>query len=121
MEIDGYWYFFKSDGTMLTGWLKQNGNYYYMEPAGSGRMAAGNTVVIDGLSYIFAANGVCANPVNIGEYYDAATAASSTASSSTTPSTSTGSVSGSQTSNSGGSPVITAGGSNHSSYGPGMK
>ncbi|MCI6887939.1 MAG: hypothetical protein MR868_11975 [Lachnospiraceae bacterium] len=41
IEIDGGWYFFKNDGTVLTGWLKMGDVFYYMDPDAEGRMTAG--------------------------------------------------------------------------------
>ena len=82
VEIDGYWYFFKSDGKKLTGWLKKDGGFYYLEPAGEGRMVAGTTKVIDGASYSFAANGLCTSTGFVNNYYDANSGSSQSASSS---------------------------------------
>ena len=74
MEIEGSWYFFKSDGKRLGGWLKKDDAFYYMDPADSGRMVAGITKNIGGVNYTFAANGVCASAVQVTDYYTAVTA-----------------------------------------------
>lgn len=78
IEIDGFWYCFKSDGKLLQGWLKKDGAFYYMDPAGDGRMVAGTAKTIGGVSYTFAANGVCTSAVQVSNYYEIQSAAAET-------------------------------------------
>lgn len=87
MEIDGFWYYFKGDGKRLNGWLKKDGLFYYMDPANEGRMVAGTTKVIDGVSYLFAANGVCETTVQVNNFYDAGMTQPESSESATTPET----------------------------------
>ena len=55
--IDNAWYYFNNSGHMMTGWLNLNGKYYYLNPADSGKMVAGTTMTIDGISYSFDSSG----------------------------------------------------------------
>lgn len=89
MEIDGFWYFFKGDGKRLSGWLKKDGVFYYMDPAANGRMVAGTSWVIDGVTYNFGADGVCTSAVQVSNFYDAGAtaAAEETANTATTEET----------------------------------
>lgn len=116
IEIDGYWYFFKNDGKKLTGWLRKNNAYYYMDPTAEGRMVAGTSQMIDGVSYEFAADGVCTSAVNVGSYYNADTASTASAGGNAAAS---GQSSTSNTSGSG-TRVVVAGGNQSVSGGPGM-
>lgn len=54
--IDGTWYFAHETG-YYTGWIKPDGNWYYLDPANGGAMIASTTRVIDGVSYTFGASG----------------------------------------------------------------
>ena len=54
--MDGAWYYLSGSGAMKTGWLKQNGVWYYLLPE-TGAMVADTTLDIDGMSYRFDANG----------------------------------------------------------------
>ena len=114
IEIDSHWYFFKNDGKKLIGWLKKDNAYYYMDPAGEGRMVAGSSKVIDGVTYEFAANGVCTSAVNVGSYYDAGSA-SAAGGSAVSNQSNAGASSGNSGSN-----VVVAGGNRNSGRGPGM-
>ena len=42
---------------MLTGWLNLNGKYYYLNPSNAGRMVAGTSMTINGISYTFDSSG----------------------------------------------------------------
>ncbi len=46
-------------GVMQTGWLKDAGNWYYLDA--HGKMLKSVTRKIDGKSYTFDAHGVCTN------------------------------------------------------------
>ncbi|MDD3254142.1 MAG: hypothetical protein PHV18_16550 [Lachnospiraceae bacterium] len=87
VEIDGAWYFFKSDGKKLTGWLLKEGQYFYLDPAADGRLVAGTTKTIDGVSYSFAANGACTTNVSVNNAYIPSNKAAENAAQETTPST----------------------------------
>ena len=54
--IDGTWYFDHETGH-YTGWVKPDGNWYYLDPANNGAMLANTTAVIDGVSYTFGPSG----------------------------------------------------------------
>lgn len=54
-KIDGYWYYFNTDGYMKTGWLQEGGKWYYL--GGNGQMAIGASL-IDGQMSNFDNNGV---------------------------------------------------------------
>lgn len=56
VQVDGTWYFAHETG-YYTGWVKPDGNWYYLDPSKGGAMAAGTTIVIDGVSYTFGASG----------------------------------------------------------------
>ncbi len=55
---DGRWYFFDTNGYMMTGWIRWNGGLYYCDAQGtpSGAMVTGN-YVIDGVNYSFLESG----------------------------------------------------------------
>ncbi len=52
---DRYWYYFRSDGSLHTGWLAQNGSRYYFSPS-NGRMLTGKQKIA-GKEYTFGSNG----------------------------------------------------------------
>lgn len=56
-EENGIWYF-ENNGSRYTGWVKPDGNWYYLDPSRGGAMAAGTTMVIDGVTYTFDGSGV---------------------------------------------------------------
>lgn len=59
LKINGLWYYFNMDGTMVTGWLKDGGNYFYLNPASgalNGAMMTG-WQEIDGRWYYFSEEG----------------------------------------------------------------
>ena len=87
IEIDNAWYYFKNDGKRLTGWLKKDNQYYYLDPAADGRLVANTTKVIDGVSYNFAPNGVCTTNMEVSNAYTPKTSSSENASNSTPEST----------------------------------
>ena len=49
---------------MATGWIQINGQYFYLNPS-TGQMYANTSLTLDGVTYTFAANGVCQNVGNI--------------------------------------------------------
>ena len=55
-QINGTWYFDHGSGH-YTGWVKPDGNWYYLDPAKGGAMVANTTMVIDGVSYTFGPSG----------------------------------------------------------------
>lgn len=56
-EENGTWYF-AENGNRYTGWIRPDGNWYYLDPANGGAMVAGTTMVIDGVTYSFNGSGV---------------------------------------------------------------
>lgn len=50
LELDGYWYYFNSDGVMVTGWQQIDGRQYYLY--GDGQMALGWVKVADRWYYL---------------------------------------------------------------------
>lgn len=54
-QINGSWYYY-SDYQKQTGWLPQGDDWYYLNQDGT--MAAGGTVMIDGIPYVFDENGI---------------------------------------------------------------
>ncbi|WP_211328402.1 glucosaminidase domain-containing protein, partial [Paraeggerthella hongkongensis] len=50
------WYYLSASGAMQTGWLKQGGTWYWLDPE-SGRMATGWTKTPDGTWYFFDGSG----------------------------------------------------------------
>ena len=69
---DGYWYYFKLDGTKKTDWLYLDGKWYYLVPTANwngstrplGSRLQGGQFTINGKIYKFDADGVCTNPPN---------------------------------------------------------
>ncbi|MBE5971640.1 MAG: glycoside hydrolase [Lachnoclostridium sp.] len=55
-KIDDIWYFAHETG-YYTGWVKPDGNWYYLDPANGGAMLANTTAVIDGVTYSFGPSG----------------------------------------------------------------
>ena len=53
----GKWYFYR-DGGRMSGWINPDGYWYYLDPSALGAMVTGTTMIIDGTSYTFGANGV---------------------------------------------------------------
>lgn len=56
LRLAGTWYYLTGSGAMKTGWLKQGSTWYYLMP-GSGAMAAGTTLTINGTNYRFDTSG----------------------------------------------------------------
>jgi len=56
VKIGDIWYFDHETGH-YTGWIKPDGNWYYLDPAKGGAMVANTTMVIDGVSYTFGPSG----------------------------------------------------------------
>lgn len=72
-KVDGSWYYFESSGAMAAGWKRMDGVWYYFGShmstgwkkidgiwyyfKSNGAMASGETLVIDGKNYSFAASG----------------------------------------------------------------
>ena len=84
-QIDGHYHYFNNSGHMQTGWIQVNGTYYYLDPAAEGRMVAGTTRTIDGVTYQFAANGSCNTNVNTNNVYNGSSGSSNNGGSSSTP------------------------------------
>lgn len=57
-QIDGKWYYFKSDGYMNTGWIKVSNQWYFCESSGEMRTSDLQT---DVFTFKFNADGSCAN------------------------------------------------------------
>ena len=55
-KINEIWYFAHETG-YYTGWVKPDGNWYYLDPANGGAMLANTTAIIDGVSYTFGPSG----------------------------------------------------------------
>ena len=55
---DYKWYFLK-DGSYVTGWLKREDKWFYMDEKGG--MVNDTTLLIDGSVYVFSKEGVCTN------------------------------------------------------------
>lgn len=64
---------------MQTGWIQVNGVYYYLDPA-DGRMVAGTSRTIDGVTYQFADNGACNTSVNTNNVYNGSSGGGNTSS-----------------------------------------
>ena len=58
--IDNAYYYFNESGHMATGWIQINGQYFYLNPS-NGQMYANTSLTLNGVTYTFAANGVCQN------------------------------------------------------------
>ncbi len=56
-EENGVWYF-ENNGGRYTGWIRPDGNWYYMDPAAGGAMVSNTSMVIDGVTYSFNGSGV---------------------------------------------------------------
>ena len=56
-EENGVWYF-ENNGGRYTGWIRSDGNWYYMDPAAGGAMVSNTSMVIDGVTYSFNGSGV---------------------------------------------------------------
>lgn len=56
VHVSGSWYYLGNNGQMQSGWIYDSG-WYYLDPANGSRMVCGTTMMIDGISYSFAANG----------------------------------------------------------------
>lgn len=57
-QIDGKWYYFRTDGYRNTGWVKVDGKWYYCEPTGEMRTT---TLQTDVFTFRFNADGTCTN------------------------------------------------------------
>ena len=55
-KVNEIWYFAHETG-YYTGWVKPDGNWYYLDPANGGAMLANTTAIIDGVSYTFGPSG----------------------------------------------------------------
>ncbi len=55
-KVNDIWYFAHETG-YYTGWVKPDGNWYYLDPANGGAMLANTTAVIDGVTYAFGPSG----------------------------------------------------------------
>ncbi len=55
-QVNNTW-FFSNGGNRYTGWIKPDGNWYYLDPNNGGMMVANTTMVIDGVSYTFSSSG----------------------------------------------------------------
>lgn len=58
---DYYWYYANKGGSLVTGWKKINGKWYYFDADGGYYMYRGGTYKINQRSYTFDDNGVCKN------------------------------------------------------------
>lgn len=56
-EESGIWYF-EENGNRYTGWIKPDGNWYYLDPAKGGAMVSNTSMIIDGVEYSFNSSGV---------------------------------------------------------------
>ena len=55
---DGYdWYYYNSDSSLLTGWLKDGGKWYYLDPESDGAMFSDGIKNINGVVYCFGKSG----------------------------------------------------------------
>ena len=76
-QIDHAWYYFNTNGHMMTGWIQVDNKIYYMNPSNGGKMTVGTSLEISGTTYNFDASGACQNASGV----SAQTPASSTSSS----------------------------------------
>ena len=58
-QINQEYYYFNSAGHQQTGWVQVDQNYYYLDPDTGGKMAAGTSKTINGITYQFDSNGIC--------------------------------------------------------------
>ena len=56
--VDGSWYAFSGSGAMRTGWFRDGGAWYWLDPQ-AGSMATG-VLEVGGTPYCFRANGAMA-------------------------------------------------------------
>ena len=64
LHIDGSWYVVDGAGYSISGWFKQNEDWYYLNPA-DGTMLAGQWIDIENKSYYLTKSGVMARSVYI--------------------------------------------------------
>ena len=54
---ENYWTYHRPDGSLIYGWVKDKGSWYYLDPNYEGQMAYGGWLQIDGKWYCFAPSG----------------------------------------------------------------
>lgn len=54
---ENYWTYHRPDGSLVYGWAKDKGQWYYLDPNYGGQMAYGGWLQIDGKWYCFAQSG----------------------------------------------------------------
>ena len=54
---ENYWTYHRPDGSLIYGWVKDKGSWYYLDPNYGGQMAYGGWLQIDGKWYCFAPSG----------------------------------------------------------------
>ena len=54
-KIDGYWYYFKDDGSILKGWREKEGDMYYYDE--EGHLVTNKGLKIDGYWYYLTGSG----------------------------------------------------------------
>jgi len=59
VKVGSDWYYTKSSCAVRTGWVKYSGAWYYLDPDDNGKMVAGTTFSVNGVTYVAKDNGVC--------------------------------------------------------------
>ena len=54
---ENYWTYHRPDGSLIYGWVKDKGSWYYLDPNYGGQMAYGGWLQINGKWYCFAPSG----------------------------------------------------------------
>ena len=55
------WYYYNEDGSLYTGWLKDGGKWYYLDPDSDGAMCFGGLKKVGEVLYCFDKNGILVN------------------------------------------------------------
>lgn len=66
---ENYWTYHRPDGSLIYGWVKDKGSWYYLDPNYGGQMAYGGWLQIDGKWYCFAQSGFMYSNTWIRFYY----------------------------------------------------
>lgn len=67
---ENYWTYHRPDGSLVYGWAKDKGQWYYLDPNYGGQMAYGGWLQIDGKWYCFAQSGFMYSNTWIRFYYN---------------------------------------------------
>lgn len=72
IHLPNSWYLVDNDGTVVTGFAKVSGKYYYFSPERViyGMMLANTSISINGITYTLASDGTCASSNLPTNYYD---------------------------------------------------